>query len=137
MRTFLRTLLVVLGLLASLREVGSAACASTCVGRPLDASSSSACAPRACAPAACCSPCGEPAVPCPLLEPTPQALVERAPVVRALPEPAAFADFLAPPPAFVLTLDAGLVEAASAGLAGRGIRPRAGPLWLRDLRLLL
>ncbi|MEO6463210.1 MAG: hypothetical protein ABIP29_09055 [Candidatus Eisenbacteria bacterium] len=137
MRTLARTLLVVLGLLASLREAGSAACASTCVGRPSDVAPTSSCAPRACAPAACCSPCGEPTVPCPLLEPTPQALVERAPVARALPEPAAFAAFLALPPTQVLTLDARPIEAGSTAPADRGIRPRAGPLWLLDLRLLL
>ena len=110
MRSLARTLLVVLGLAASLREAGSAACASTC---------------------------GEPAVPCPLLEPTPQALVERAPVARALPEPAAFASFSPLLPADVLTLDAGAAETGTAALADRGIRPRAGPLWLLDRRLLL
>jgi hypothetical protein len=136
MRTLARTLLVVLGLLASLREAGSAACASTCVGRPLEAfdSAASCDGPRACTPAACCSPCGEPAVPCPLLEPTPQALVERAPVARALPEPAAFAVLS---PLDVLVLEAGPLEMGTAAPADRGIRPRAGPLWLLDLRLLL
>ena len=143
MRTFARTLLVVLGLLASLREAGSAACASTCVGRPFDVfgtgfAAGATCAPsapRACAPAPCCSPCGEPAVPCPLLEPTPEALIERAPAARALPEPGTFG-------ALGLPLDLpGLVAAHDAQAAGEpaecGLRARAGPLWLRDLRLLI
>lgn len=143
MRTFARTLLVVLGLLASLRETGSAACAGTCVGRPWDVlgagfvagASCAPGAPRACGSAPCCSPCGEPALPCPLLEPTPEALIERAPAARALPEPVTFG-------ALGLPLDLpALVAAHDARGAGeppeRGLRARAGPLWLRDLRLLI
>ena len=127
MRTFARTLLVVLGLLASLREAGSAACASTCDGRPF--------APLACSPAPCCSPCDGPAVPCPLLDPTPQALLERAPVARALPEPVLFG-------ALGLPLDLPALVAAQDALRAceppqRGLRARAAPLWLRDLRLLI
>ena len=146
MRTFARTLLVVLGLLASLREAGSAACASTCDGRPFDvfgtgfasgAPAGASCAPGApaCTPAPCCSPCGGPAVPCPLLDPTPQALLERPPVARALPEPLLFG-------ALGLPLDLPALVAAQDALRAceppeRGIRARAAPLWLRDLRLLI
>ncbi len=128
MRSLARTLLVVLGLLASLREVGSAACASTCVGSPLEGAS--------CAPSSCCAPCSEPTVPCPLLDPTPQALIERAPLARALPEPVAFA-FSAALPADILHLEACRDEARADAPPDRGIRPRAGPLWLLDSRLIL
>jgi hypothetical protein len=133
MRSIARTLLVVLGLAASLREAASAACASTCPGRPL---ADATCAAPTCSPAPCCSPCGEPAVPCPLLEPAPQALIERAPVARALPEPFAFA-FPAALPPDVLHPDAGLDRARAGASPGCGIRPRDRPLWLLDLRLLL
>src|SRR5688572_13495680 len=89
MRSPARTLLVVLGLLASLREAGSAACASTCVLPALDLA---AFAEATCVPASCCSSCpveGSEPVECPLLDPTPQALIERPPVARTLPEPVA------------------------------------------------
>jgi hypothetical protein len=136
MRSFARILLVVLGLAASLREAGSAACASTCPGRPLADEAACASGPRPCASAPCCSPCGEPAVPCPLLEPTPQALIERAPVARVLPEPIAFA-FPAAVPPDVVHLDAGLEAVRAGAPPGHGSRPPGRPLWLLDLRLLL
>jgi hypothetical protein len=141
MRTLARTLLVVLGLLASLREAGAAACASTCVGRPWDEPATSVAAGASCSlpaddsPAPCCSPCDEPALPCPLLEPAPEALIERAPAARALPEAVTFG-------ALGLPLDLpSLLAAHDARGAGEppacGLRARAGPLWLRDLRLLI
>ena len=142
MRPLARTLLVVLGLLASCREAASAACASTCVGRPWNGVASAIAgigaarcdAPKACSPAACCSPCDEPALPCPLLEATPQAVVERAPTPRALPEPVVLPSFAAVP--FIAPILPHL-EATSEEPPACGVRPRAGPLWLRDLRLLI
>jgi hypothetical protein len=142
MRSPARTLLVVLGLLASLREAGSAACASTCV---LPAFEFAAFAEATCVPASCCSSCpagGESTEPveCPLLHPTPQALIERAPVARALPEPVAAGFAAADDASFVSHLpefDLHRIEARAGAPPGGGTRPVARPLWLLDLRLLL
>jgi hypothetical protein len=145
MRPLARTLLVVLGLVASLREAGSAACASTCVLPALDFETPVA--EETCVPvASCCSSCpageegdSEP-VECPLLDPTPQALIERAPVARALPEPVDVrfastddAPLLADLPEF----DLHRIEARAGAPPGGGTRPRARPLWLLDRSLLL
>ena len=133
MRTTARTLLVVLGLLAALREAGSAACASSCPEGPLGvARCGASTGATACGP---CAPCGRPEAPCPLLEPTPEALVQRAAVARALPEPVAFADLV--PAGGAPAADPGLAATAAVASPARGIRPRAGPLWLLDRRLLI
>ena len=135
MRTTARALLVVLGLLASLREAGSAACASTCAGHPLEFAAGATCAPVACSPEACCTPCGAEPVECPLLAPSPQALLERAPSAKALPSPVAF--FVPGLPLDLPALDAAHDARRAGAPADHGVRPRAGPLWLRDLRLLI
>jgi hypothetical protein len=127
MRTSLRILLAAVALVASLREAGSAACASTCPVPPL--------AGAACTPDGCCSPCDAP-VDCPLLDPTPQALLERVPSPPS-------SDPRAPAPV-LLALPAGAFRpcevpapASTAEAAAGGVRPRAGPLWLLDRSLRL
>jgi len=144
MRSLARTLLVVVGLIASLREAGSAACASTCVLPALDFA---AFAEATCVPASCCSSCpaesrdeGTGPVECPLLHPTPQAHNERAPVARALPEPVTARFAAADDASFVSDLpefDLRRIEARAGDPPGGGTRPRARPLWLLDRSLLL
>ena len=127
MRTTIRLLVVVLGLFACLREAGSAACKSTCPDRPMDAAT---CAQR-CGGGGCV-----PRVPCPLMEPTPQAVIERAPTADAPGPRATLPVAFAASPAAVLTLDPHLPDVPDAA-APRGLRTRAGPLWLLDRSLRL
>ena len=135
MRRFARILLVLLALAATLREAGSAMCAASDCSVPIDAS---ACSPRASeeAPGCCAFPVGLP-VSCPLLDPTPEALIERAPVARALPEPLVLVATVTEPvwPAYLGDPDVTSTFAQSP--FDRGVRPGAGPLWLKDLRFLL
>ena len=126
MRTTLRLLIVVLGLFACLREAGSAACRSTCPDRPMDG-------------AICARHCGGtcvPRVPCPLLDPTPQALIERAPGADVPGPRATLPVLFAALPAAVFVLDPHLPGVPDAA-APRGLRTRAGPLWLLDRSLRL
>ena len=135
MRRFARILLVLLALAATLREAGSALCASQCTVVPTEPT---ACLPEACeSAAACCTFPGEEPVSCPLLEPTPQALLERAPVARALPEPFVLVGGVADVPSLFCLGDPDVASTFAQSPFDRGVRPRAGPLWLRDLRFIL
>jgi hypothetical protein len=128
MKKLLRTLVAVLALASALREAGAAACASACA---MPVAMEMSCAD------ACCGSCLPPAD-CPLFDPAPQAVVERAAAASFHP------DLRQPVPPVVATLAADMASLAigSASAAWRGIPPRSvrtesRPLWLVDRRLLI
>ena len=128
----LRILVVLLTLVAGLREAGAAACASACP-RPMRAASHD-CGAGA---DACCPFPDAPPVDCPLLDAAPAAVLVRAPAT------ASPSDFRAPASLPVLfTAPPAPPTIAPAGVPGWGSPPRAQrsdrvPLWLVDLRLLI
>jgi hypothetical protein len=133
MKRALRILVVVLALVASLRDAGAAACASTCA-MPLAA-------PMSCAESTGCgddSGCTLPAD-CPLLDPAPFGVIERAPSASTF-----HPDFRRPLPplAAILAGDAASPEApvlppACRASPTRSERAGPEPLWLVDCRLLI